>query len=176
MSATMSAAAMGLVKQEDEEEAGCGGIYMELSSSSTDSGDTQQQQQHPQRLLDSGKRFGSPVTTTSHCWEGLVSEKRQKVEPVKDDVHSGGFGAWRRMEDTMSEDDEQQQQQLELATRRARAPAAVVVTPQIVVTPPAFHQALSDATHSRAGCKQFWKAGDYEAQQPMPVVRHQAGQ
>ncbi|CAM6036029.1 unnamed protein product [Sphagnum compactum] len=148
---------------------------MELSSSSTDSGDTQQQQQHPQRLLDSGKRFGSPVTTTSRCWEGLVSEKRQKVEPVKDDVHGGGFGAWRRMEDTMSEDDEQQQQQLELATRRARAPAAVVVTPQIVVTPPTFHPALSDAAHSRPGCKQFWKAGDYEAQQPMPVVRHQAG-
>ncbi|XP_024364057.1 protein MICRORCHIDIA 7 isoform X2 [Physcomitrium patens] len=119
----------------------------ELSSSSTNSDD-------PREAKELGKR-SSPIE--SPWGEGFFLQKKQKLEP-SDDLR---LNEW-RYEDLKN----QSQGDLNIGheTKSISSPVALPFFPQ----PP-----LNESASTRASCKQFWKAGDYEGQPA--IVMQQAG-
>jgi hypothetical protein len=118
----------------------------ELSSSSTNSDD-------PRDGEEVGKR-GSPPGSP---WGGGFLQKKQKLEPV-DDLR---LNAW-RYEDL----ENQAQRDLNIGHEgKVASPVALPFFPQ---------PSLEESAGTRANCKQFWKAGDYDGQSAAEVT--QAGE
>lgn len=139
-------AAMSALGAVKREEVGDEVVY-ELSSSSTNSDD-------PRDGEELGKR-GSPLESP---WGEAFLQKKQKVESA-DDPRLNAWG----YEDLKNE--EHRDLNIGHDAKSASSPVALPFFPQ---------PSLDESTRTRANCKQFWKAGDYEG---LPaVVMQQAGE
>ncbi|XP_073386683.1 protein MICRORCHIDIA 7 isoform X2 [Physcomitrium patens] len=136
--------ALGEVTKEEEADE----IY-ELSSSSTNSDDLREEEELVKRVSPQG----SP-------WSEGFSHKKQKVEPV----NVLRLNSW-RYEDLKNE------ALGDLGLDHEAKVDSLVALP--FFPQPSPDESARKQTESRAACKQFWKAGDYDGQPA--IVMQQAG-